>query len=879
MEKTADKVQTLMNTSEEFKALIREKSGKKLAVFSVIVFLLITAIVFCTVFGLCGMVRLKQMDEYLGEIPSIVESCRNELRMRSRVYEDDILARAELGLMIYNEENELADAEKLERVRGAVSAESVSLVNEQGELLSTTGPVSPAETYRACVQTLEPRTPHLELYPKEGEAAEGNAGKGFVRVPVSGNGQRSLVYEFPCDMMLELHNALDDWSAVLARMLSGRDANAFARTGDKLTGYPLDGYTDEQTAQLYEELGKVFQNSGKFWNAGNGRSVKIIKLLGGRYLAMLTHYSEEDTDILLTVPVKKVLGNGIYIAAAISVIIGWGIVLLQIYVFRKLQQNKPGEAEGPVSRKWVWQATRLGIVVMLAVTVLFSGMLLTLENRTNATFTAMSKRMGVQYEIDVRKSQESAIRSTFEENYRNRTQMLANFLTEHLDYQTREGLEALNRVAGTDYLMRFDSAGQELVSSNSYTGFSTDTNLGDYQAVVMGYPYAVVGPAADPYTGRMQLGAAILMTDVDGQPDGFLLAVYSAGDLNSELKRMSYENTVNGYTVQNGHIAAAINDEDGRFIAHTDPEMIGQRAADSLAVEPGSSFEGFTEYKGKSVCVSANAEDGKTLLYMVPERGNIYAEDKTTLMALAVLLILALLYYPIASMLVARTIAEAEEELLPNDRAGSAMRVFSDGYSVFMTLFAIFALIASYNGWWTSFDYVFSGRWSKGVHLFSIWAVLFIVAATFCFKFVVRTALSRLESRLGLQTRTIARLANSLIIYTTNLFLFFCILGMFGVNTTALLASAGVVSIAVGMGAQSLAADLLAGFFMMMEGSIHVGDLVNVAGATGHVTDMGIRTTEVTDENGDVVTVRNSEVKTVRNMSRKQSEPEQKKEA
>lgn len=152
--------------------------------------------------------------------------------------------------------------------------------------------------------------------------------------------------------------------------------------------------------------------------------------------------------------------------------------------------------------------------------------------------------------------------------------------------------------------------------------------------------------------------------------------------------------------------------------------------------------------------------------------------------------------------------------------------------------------------------------------------MLFIVAATFCFKFVIRTALSRLESRLGLQTRTITRLANSLIIYTTNLFLFFCVLGLFGVNTTALLASAGVVSIAVGMGAQSLAADLLAGFFMMMEGSIHVGDLVNVAGATGHVTDMGIRTTEITDEKGEVVTVRNSEVKTVRNMSRKQSEPE-----
>ena len=873
MEKTADKVRTLMNTSEEIKVLMQEKSGKKLVALNVIVFLLITAIVFFAVFGLCGMVRLKQMDEYLGEIPSIVESCRNELSMRSRVYEEDILARAELGLMIYKEADGLADAERLEQVRAAVSADSVSLLDEQGEQLATTGPVSPAETYRACAQALEPRTPHMELYPKDGEG-EGNDGRGFVRIPVTGNGQRSLVYEFPCDGVVKLYNELDDWSAVFARMLSGRDAIAFARTGDKLTGYPLDGFTEDQTPKLYEELAKVFQSSGSFWNTGNGRSVKLITLLGEYYLAELMNYDQGDTDILLTVQVRKVVGNGVYIAAAIAVIIGWGIALLQIYIFRKLQQNKPGEAGEAGDRKWVWQTTRPGIVVMLAVTVVFSGMLLTLENRTNATFTAISKRTSVKYEIDLRKSQEGAIRSTFADNYRSRAQVLADFLTEHPDYQTREGLEALNRVAGTDYLMRVDSAGEELVSSNSYTGFSTETNLGDYKAVVMGYPYAVAGPAADPYTGRMQLGTAILMTDEEGQPDGFLLAVYSAGDLNSELKRMSYESTVNGFTVQEGHIAAAINNEDGRFIAHTDPDMIGQRSEDYLkAVEPGSSFEGFTEYKGKSVCVSANADDGRTLLYMVPERGNIYAQGKTTLMALAVLLILALLYYPIASVLVARAMAEAEGKLQPNDRMGSPMRVFSDGYAVFMTLFAIFALIASYNGWWTSFDYVFSGKWSKGVHLFSIWAVLFIVAATFCYKFAIRTALRNLESRLSLHARTVPRLVNSVIVYTTNLLLFFCVLGMFGVNTTALLASAGVVSIAVGMGAQSMASDLLAGFFMMLEGSVHVGDRVSIGrDIVGCVTDMGIRTTEITDEEGNIVTVRNSEVKSVRNMSRNQKE-------
>ena len=63
---------------------------------------------------------------------------------------------------------------------------------------------------------------------------------------------------------------------------------------------------------------------------------------------------------------------------------------------------------------------------------------------------------------------------------------------------------------------------------------------------------------------------------------------------------MTYESTINSFPVQKGSIAAAINDEDGRFIAHTDDSMIGQKAGDYLlTLKTGTSFEGFTDYKGE----------------------------------------------------------------------------------------------------------------------------------------------------------------------------------------------------------------------------------------------------------------------------------------
>ena len=857
-----------MKEFEDIKVILRGKSGKKLAALSLGIFLLITAIVFFAAFRLCETIHMKQIEDYLGEIQRVVDSSMNELHIRGGIYDKDVLTRAELGLKIYAEHDGMTEAEKLERVRGAVSAASISLLDGQRQLVASTGIVSPEANFSACVQALEPRTPRLELYRtalKDGQGMGKNEGKGFVLLPVAGTAGQSLVFEFGCDTMLEMYDAIDSWSIMLGRVLASGEAAAWIKTGDRVEGYPEADLTAEQTSRLNEELRKVFQNSAS----------RSVSLLGRRYLTAQAHYPQKDTDILLTVPMKSVVNNGVYIAGAISAIIGLGIVLIQIYVFRRLLREKDEKGGLRVTFKWVFQATWPGILVTFAVTFVFSTMLLLLENRTNAAFFAVSDRESLQNEIVWRKDQEGSIRNSFADSYRARAQTLAAFLTEHPDLQTRAGLEELSRIAGSEYLMRFDKAGQEVFSSNSYTGFSVGDNLSEeYKAVLMGYPSAVVGPEADPYTKETQIGTAVLMTDSEGQPDGFLLAVYSAVDMAAELKRMELKNTVNHFVVQKGHIAAAINDKDGTFIAHTDPEMIGQRAEDWLAdVKPGSSFEGFTEYGRENVYVSAVASEGTTILFMVPATGDSYVRTFSLLMVLAVLLILVLMYYPTAAVLSAKAMAHAKTQA--SVRQENPMIVFYDGYVVFMTLFALFVLVASSCGWWTSFDYILSVQWSKGVHLFSLWAALFVLAITLFCLYVIRSVLSLVEHRLSLRSKTITRLATSLITYIAIIYLAFSILNMFGVNTTAMLASAGIISIAVGMGAQSMAADLLAGFFMMLEGSVHVGDQVSVGNVKGCVTDMGIRTTEITDDEGNVVILNNSKVTGLSNKSRKKGNSEE----
>jgi len=93
------------------------------------------------------------------------------------------------------------------------------------------------------------------------------------------------------------------------------------------------------------------------------------------------------------------------------------------------------------------------------------------------------------------------------------------------------------------------------------------------------------------------------------------------------------------------------------------------------------------------------------------------------------------------------------------------------------------------------------------------------------------------------------------------------ILGDLGINLAPLLASAGVVGIAIGFGAQNLVRDYLAGIFMLVEDQYGVGDVITVGDATGTVETVTLRITRLRSVNGIVWHVRNGAIEKVGNES------------
>jgi hypothetical protein len=95
----------------------------------------------------------------------------------------------------------------------------------------------------------------------------------------------------------------------------------------------------------------------------------------------------------------------------------------------------------------------------------------------------------------------------------------------------------------------------------------------------------------------------------------------------------------------------------------------------------------------------------------------------------------------------------------------------------------------------------------------------------------------------------------------------FVVLGDLGINLAPLLASAGVVGVAIGFGAQNLVRDYLSGIFMLVEDQYGVGDVITVGDATGTVENVTLRITRLRDVNGIVWHIRNGAIETLGNES------------
>lgn len=132
------------------------------------------------------------------------------------------------------------------------------------------------------------------------------------------------------------------------------------------------------------------------------------------------------------------------------------------------------------------------------------------------------------------------------------------------------------------------------------------------------------------------------------------------------------------------------------------------------------------------------------------------------------------------------------------------------------------------------------------------------------------------EQRLAARTKTMASVLDNFATWLITITAIVMVLSELGVNVGALIAVSTVVGAAIGFGAQTLVKDLISGLFVVFEDQYGVGDRVQLDGVTGIVERVGLRVTEVRDEDAVLWFIRNGEILKVGNFSQEKKRSKRK---
>ncbi len=115
---------------------------------------------------------------------------------------------------------------------------------------------------------------------------------------------------------------------------------------------------------------------------------------------------------------------------------------------------------------------------------------------------------------------------------------------------------------------------------------------------------------------------------------------------------------------------------------------------------------------------------------------------------------------------------------------------------------------------------------------------------------------------------TLSRLFKSIATYAIYFIAIITCLDMVGFSITTILAGAGVLSLAVAFGAQSIVEDLMSGIFIVLENQYSVGEYVQIDGIQGIVKEIGMKTTKLKTYEGELMIIKNGSIGSVINYSR-----------
>jgi len=374
------------------------------------------------------------------------------------------------------------------------------------------------------------------------------------------------------------------------------------------------------------------------------------------------------------------------------------------------------------------------------------------------------------------------------------------------------------------------------------------------------------------------------------QENGLLYAEAKTPKLIYLSNKAIAENTLNSMSPAQNSRLALLEDETGTYICSTDnlngKELPGLGFDEADFGKQSYRYDQLNNERVFAGLVPIGTYGEYTLLTMFPCSDVFFGRVPVCLTGTACVLIV--LFLMILSLIKNEAAEENAEEvekklILPQNarkyrnirefftRQEAEERIF--GFARFILLIIIVYLLVrlanrtEINSGCLAFHYTIGKTWKREFSLFSMSYALYICIITVTLISVFRKLVYYFLPILGSTSETVMRLFLSLAEYICVIVLIFYNLYLFGVQMGTVLTSAGIMTIVVGLGANSLISDVIAGLFIIMEQEFKTGDIVTIDGFTGFVRNVGLRTTKVQDFSGSIKTFSNAKINGVLNLT------------
>lgn len=850
------------------------------------------------------------METKLQQIDELVESSEEDTKQTTETY--DAIYQSKVESLVYlaaNLEGFKPTSSLMKEYRDLLEVTNVLVLDKDGNQVARAQSTAADFTY--------PRYNQLRTVFSTGEPSEAfevqteDAAHRYYGAKI--DDKHMFVVEQDSE---ELYNDVQDtstWEGILKNVSIGQGGYAFVISDNAytFTYHPKESLTGQDALDAGVPV-EVLED----------KNIDRITIDGEKLYCGITHV--EGAYVVCAIPEKEILAsNNVTVIMQLFIFFAVMIIIVTYGIFVWRQEEEDAQREDSeladinqkdfgtyfynkiIGRKTA-TLTIIGIIAIFVISFYLQTLFfISKQAVTNEQHIDEVEQIVVQNEDMV-----DQLTEEYNNRYLNKCRIAAYALNHNPALVNREKLAELRDVLQIQYVNVFDANGKQIESSSPFLPFTVsqdpEAQSYDFNKLLYGEEYFIQEAQNDEALNEFHQYIGVLLRDENNNANGFVQIAIRPARLQNMLANTTVSKVLDGVKVGTNGFSFAVNKEDHTFAYYPETKYIGRDAVE-YGMEEGQFTDGYCDYitiEGEKYYASSLATDDYYIYVVVPDKEigeNCLpiALAATGLSLVFLLIIFVILTFakkgtdldnvvvdadneermievemPDGRMSVTETadsrwanIALSWGEKTAEQKLGSVLRALWATLAIVICLAVVFkdTIFPSTN----TFVYVLSGKWERHVNIFAITGCLIIICVISVGTMFIKEILRMLSKTFGARGETVCRLIISFLKYVSVIAMLYYCFALFGVDTKTLLASAGILSLVIGLGAKTLVSDILAGLFIIFEGEFRVGDIVTIGDWRGTVVEIGVRTTKIEDGGKNVKIISNSNVSGVINMTKR----------